>query len=1598
MDAARRLDHWKQELLDLSYRNALLNFKSPRDGGRRALELRSPGLPALLDVLSDGKQVSLSSVAELPPRRVAPAGELGQSAPEPDPIVSGLAQRKLYSEQDQSELERRLLLLARDARLSQEELGLNTLFIGLGSLLFPEAPGSDRMRRAPLVLVPVELKRKGLTSGFKLSASDDDPVFNITLLEKLRRDFGIELPGLAGELPSDEQGLRIDQILAPLQGALGQLPGAHIDHTVYLTHFFFTKFLMWRDLDAHTDQLLASPLVAALASGQPLGGQGNESDLPLAEHLDRDFAPLDLTCVYDADSSQMAALAAAHRGRSFVLEGPPGTGKSQTITNLIAHFLNNQKTVLFVSEKRAALDVVQRRLSDVGLGRFCLELHSHKAGKAQVIKQLADAFEAESDQSNAEQSQALASEVAQLRTELNSYTAELHRERDGGFSAFEVLGRRSLVISAPRIEHRLNPGLSRGALDQLLGKTRTFKERVHSVGALEQHPLRGSRLSNWDPQLHERVRSQARQLGAVLQQTQQVAQYLCSPLAQPVPGSLSGLTALDQAFEQLIACPNLGPGLISDDNSEARAERSEQLALVCSTSRDDEAYLGSRYAMERLFALDLSDLRGRLQRWAGAFFLFAFFALWGVRRQLKGVLRLPALPSNSQLLDDVSRAERFRTNLGELNAFPTRAPEFLGGNPTDWRYFPEQLASAKNLARELRQRLARLGLSALNDSHGLVQALASPEWARQRDWLKGEKTKLHGGLAEIHQLSAELARELGFDAAVFGAPEGPQYLSRLEGLVRAWQALEPQTLRDYAQLNQARVELDQAGLDQLTAQILSGAGAELLENLEPSVERAFYEAWLAHDGFSHQLLSSFRGRDHEAKIARFRTVDKQLIEDSQGRVAAALSARRPALTGSEESESGVLRREIRKQRRHLAIRQLFHKAPNALRRLKPCVMMSPLSVARYLDIHGPAFDLVVFDEASQVTVHDAIGALARAKQAVVVGDSKQMPPTNFFMKKQVDSDSDDELPDDLESILDECAAAGLPSLSLRWHYRSRDESLIAFSNARYYNSALFTFPGPVADRSQIGVSFERIAGVYDRGGSRTNRIEAEALVAHLVERLGQGEDKSFGVVTFNQPQQILVEDLLEAARRAHPQIERYFSEDTLEPVFVKNLENVQGDERDVILFSVCYGKDASGKFVQNFGPLNLDGGQRRLNVAVTRAREQLKIFASVGGGDIGTSNAKGSQDLKLFLDYAERGAIALTGEARVDINQDRFGSPLEREVCLGLRGLGHTVHTQVGVAGYRVDLAIVDAEVPGRYLLGIECDGAMYHSAKVARDRDRIRTSVLERLGWRLLRVWSSDWWLDSKRELERLSEAINALRTSPEEHRPPVEHGPPAEEPSPVSKAPPTLIGDEAAAPGATVLLPAPGELSATTSLGAVSEAYVVTELGTHQVDPDAFYQRDAELLADITRIIHTESPISVELLTKRLLGAWPQSRVTSRVSQRVNDLVDRVVQASPMEAEGNVLYRHGDPLHQLTRYRPLTDADGRELADVPLLELAAAALAVLQRDISLPRDELAKQTALEMGLSRSGKALSQLCDQAVEVLIARSKARLHQGQIVLL
>ena len=555
------------------------------------------------------------------------------------------------------------------------------------------------------------------------------------------------------------------------------------------------------------------------------------------------------------------------------------------------------------------------------------------------------------------------------------------------------------------------------------------------------------------------------------------------------------------------------------------------------------------------------------------------------------------------------------------------------------------------------------------------------------------------------------------------------------------------------------------GLSPIIEKLESSEGQGL--ELPGLFERSFRRSLLFASIEQSSPLRDFFGHEHTALIERFRDTDNKIAGLTRNLIRSRLAAGIPRDQvdhDTPKAEIGLLRKEINKKTRHIPVRQLLSRIPTLLPKLKPCVLMSPLSVAQYLDATHAAFDVVIFDEASQIPVWDAIGAIARGKQLIVVGDPKQLPPTNFFSSNA--DDEDDRTPEehkDLESILDELMTNGLRHKRLKWHYRSRHEGLITFSNRQYYDNELLTFPSPETGVGGVRLKYLPKAR-YDKGKSRTNRGEAEALVNDLVARLRatDGPKRSFGVVTFSQTQQKLVEDLLDQKRREYPEIERHFGEAPPvegEPVFVKNLESVQGDERDVILFSICYGPDDTGKVSMNFGPLNRDGGERRLNVAITRAKHEVLVFSGLRADqiDLTRTRAKGVRDLKYFLDYADRGPRALTA-ATTATGDAEADSEFEILVADRIRGAGYEVHHQVGCSGYRIDLAVVDPSAPGRYLLGVECDGATYHRAATARDRDKLRQLILEDLGWTLHRIWSTDWWHDANAQVEKLLGVLQSL------------------------------------------------------------------------------------------------------------------------------------------------------------------------------------------------------------------------------------------------
>ncbi|MCB9915316.1 MAG: hypothetical protein H6828_09225 [Planctomycetes bacterium] len=604
------------------------------------------------------------------------------------------------------------------------------------------------------------------------------------------------------------------------------------------------------------------------------------------------------------------------------------------------------------------------------------------------------------------------------------------------------------------------------------------------------------------------------------------------------------------------------------------------------------------------------------------------------------------------------------------------------------------------------------------------------------------------------------------EARAFGEPDVPGALERRDAACAGWRGRTP-SLREWCGWRRARRAAEEAGLEPLLRALEDGALP--VADARAAFDHAWYARWCAEHFAGEPALKNFLRPEHERRVADFRALTARLAELTRDVLRARLAERvpPPGARDLDSSETGVLRRELRKKARHKPVRALLRELPNLVPRLKPVFLMSPLSVAQYLEPTHAPFDLVVFDEASQIPVWDAIGVLARARQAVIVGDPKQLPPTSFFQRGEDEDgpEPDDAVPEDLESILDEALASGLRTLTLDWHYRSRHESLIAFSNLRYYDGRLVTFPSPLLARE--GVAWRPVpAGVYDRSGTRTNRAEAEAVVAEVVTRLKDPAhaDRSLGVVTFNQAQQTLIEDLLEVARREDAALDAALASEAREALFVKNLENVQGDERDVILFSVTYGPDERGRVSLNFGPLNRDGGERRLNVAVTRARREVLVFSSLRPEhvDLARTTARGVADLKAFLEYADRGASALAGDNRL---RPAAGAAhgLAARLAEALRARGYEVDEAVGASRFRVDLAVRDPRDAERYLVGLELDGPGYAASLTVRDRDASRPGVLAGLGWRLARLWSCDLYFDVEAEVARVLALVDAARAARE-------------------------------------------------------------------------------------------------------------------------------------------------------------------------------------------------------------------------------------------
>lgn len=1361
-----RLDHWKRKLLDLTKRNRLLNLKLTKT----AIRLLCSDPATLEDKLASGKKVTIVPTLKQGQGDGARDSKLYQQRTGKEFLkeyaTQVFARDEIVADLPDTLLNSSLIQLYRKANTDIQEGGANTLFLALGLLKWKQTPYEKRSYLAPLILLPVKLLRKSAISKIKLVIHEDAPVFNMTLLELLRQDFHLEIPELNGDLPQDNSGIDVPLIWNTVRKAVRDLAGFEVLEDIVLSTFSFAKFLMWKDLADRTEVLKESPFVKHLIDN-PREPYPNSASFLQANDIDKKLDPADLLMPLPADSSQIVAVHASAQGGDFILEGPPGTGKSQTIANIIAHNLGLGRRVLFVSEKMAALDVVHRRLRDIGLGDFCLELHSHKANKREVLDQLGNSLKNRTTRSPSQWSQE-AEKLKQLRDQLNEFVQTLHKPGPTGVSPRAAMGRVAMWGQIHKL--RLDWGSSleadyaknKAELEHLIRVVENLGQCFSEIDKNSQASFSEIDPKEWSRAWEKQLISCAKELDLASQtlghSSKEFLQLLNLSQTTTKPQHLKGLAKIASCLPTA-ASHSLGFALETGDTRVLTA-LNKALTLL-DDYRNKKANFGSVIDDE---AVGHAPFEQWQYQWTKA------SAAWWLPRVL-GKKRISKEIQAHFKLANKANPEQFLPFLQQLRALCARMDEETKALPhhSPWQGLQTNIQTAQTCTQA---------------AQTLCEGIA--EYAENLNQHSHIREAVRRMLVDGHQLIQPgtpislAAKRLQEEYALFEKAysrycqesHAPQNASEdLETLASKTQnvvALQPR-LNAWCRWKAVCREARASGLEQFIKAIEEG---QLTKQDAGEAFITAYHAWLA-DCFidKEDVLRTFSAANHTNIIQRFREVDKNLAKLSVDYISAKLKGNIPNLEGKKLPQGyGVLAHELQKRMRHIPVRKLISQMGNALTELTPCILMSPLSISQYLAADNQLFDLVVFDEASQITVWDAIGAIARGKNVIVVGDPKQMPPSNFFGRSSSeDSDeSNGNIADDLESILDEALAAKIKRHRLSGHYRSRHESLIAFSNHRYYRGDLITFPS--AETRDTAVSFKNVGGLYQRGKGRTNPDEAQAVVAAVIARLKDPatNHQSIGIVTFNSDQQRVIDDLLDQARRNDPELEPFFSQDLEEPVFVKNLETVQGDQRDIIFLSVAYGPDTAGAktMSMNFGPLNRKGGERRLNVAITRATTEMVIFCSFDPSmiDLTRTSAVAIRDLKHYLEFAQRGPEAL-GEAILSIGgTDQYDSEFEEAVAQELRRLGWMVHTQIGVSKFRIDLGIVHPDLPGKYLAGIECDGATYHRSPSARDRDRVRHEILEHLSWRLIRIWSTDFFIDSNTTMARVHEKLQRLLSADRE------------------------------------------------------------------------------------------------------------------------------------------------------------------------------------------------------------------------------------------
>lgn len=1406
---------WERKLLDFSLRNNLLNTRL----GRKVVPFISFEIEHLEDHLQNNEDyvITPSPGTKIEPNDEGMYDSQHQAADYQERVSEMIKNNKIASYLTETELQNALTYVYRTARTSLEENGANSLFLALGMLRWFENSKSEQPRYAPILLLPVDIVRKS-GNKYVIRKRDEDIILNITLVELLKQNFRISLDQLK-ELPKDESGVDVKKIFTCFRQAIADEKKWTVLEESMLGLFSFNKFVMWNDIHSNADKLAENAIVASLIENRDKQEPSDET--VDARIIDKSNSPIDFSIPLDVDSSQMEAIVESGKGRTFILHGPPGTGKSQTITNMIANALYQGRRVLFVAEKMAALSVVQSRLEKVGLAPFCLELHSNKATKKHFLEQMDRVLNVTKIKEPADYA-SKAEELFAERKSLISYMDALHQKGSNGLSLYECISE-YLTIPQDELQDHLpqKAVLTADFIERCKNQLEPLETILGIVGVPENHPLFG---------------------------------------LEPIDNRLDTTDTIKRILQQY-------------------KQKLASYVQMLPSYRDD------------ILRTDVRRLRREWEDIQAKWFLLRYFAKKKFLKefQIYGHVDASNVEEVFALMSDYQRRQDTYQQGIESQSSDAQDSVYLLDVFQQLNDLKDQLAAKTNQK---------------NSSEEIAASL--------NRWLDGY-----------------------------------------------------QQMKDWYLWTDKKRELCQMNLQAVVSHVENG---EEPKEVIPAFLKSVYHNLISVSIDADEQLRSFNSVVFRQRIEQYKRDTLRFQELSKKELYSKLASRVPSSSAAsaDGSEISILKRNIANGGRGNSIRSIIDSIPNLLPRLCPCMLMSPISVAQYIDLNSEKFDLVIFDEASQMPTSEAVGAIARGKALIVVGDSKQMPPTSFFSTTQVDEDEADI--DDMESILDDCKTLSLREYYLSWHYRSKHESLIAFSNSQYYDNRLFTFPS--VDDQTAKVKLVPVEGVYDKGRTRSNPEESKAIVKEIIRRLSDPElsKYSIGVVAFSKVQGNLIEDDLTEELDRHPELKE-IAYNSPEPIFIKNLENVQGDERDVILFSIGYGADKDGKVSMNFGPLNNAGGERRLNVAVSRARYEMIVYSSLRSSqiDLKRSQAKGVEGLKGFLEFAETGHLPML-ESTLH-NHDK--NVMVRQICEMLTEQGYLATPNVGRSNFKVDIAVSSAKQPEKYILGILCDGKTYYETKTTRDREIVQPNIMKMLGWRVMRVYSIDWYENRERSILQILDELKDNETPDEKIE---------QEEEPV-----LLEAFSADDFKKTDVIKEPEK-----NQGQIP--YVEAEVTVPAIDKSAYDPTASYNAKVIRQILAKEQPITESYLCKRLARLFGFGHAGANVQKAVTIATSKFYR-DPLSLDGiNSLWIDEKSSKDYQSYR---SPSPRSITEIPVREVMNAVREVILEEFSLPKEKIPTIAARKLGFSNAGAKIAETINAVIDMMIQDSDIKEVNGMV---